>query len=1711
MSFSRLCFWFSTFVVGVIFIHEAVAENNSSPNVLLIAIDDLRPDLNCYGNSEMVTPRMDQFAKSALIFERAYCQQAVCNPSRTSMLTGLRPESIGVLGNHIHFRTSQPDVVTLPQYFKQQGYHAQAIGKIFHGVFPEGASKTKWDTMGDPVSWSVPAIRFGPRYYYTEEGVASAKQAFEKSYPGLRQSGIDWTKRLVFGLATEAPDVPDALFYDGKVAATTVAMLQELKASPKPFFLAVGFIKPHSPFIAPKKYFDLYDGESVANTRGFPQDAPRIAGHSSGEIRRYTDQPNKGEFSQSKQMRLRHAYAACVSFIDAQVGLVLDELDRLGLAENTIVCVFGDHGYHLGEQGLWGKTTNFELDTRVPLIVRMPGMKSKGRKSRSLVELVDVYPTLIEAAGLPAYPKLEGQSFLSLLDDARLETKQFALSQFPRGKVMGYSLRTDSRRLTQWRKPDGSVVATELYDYDESAIERRNVAELSQNRGIVESLNRQLVSAFGLTVGPSPEVSRRPLFETSFESLKPGEFSKLEFGKSTWSVVEGIAEIDDQHAKTGGQCLHLLGGQETVIEITLPSAVATDSLLSFWAERWTQRAPFRFRMEKWNDGKWSEIFNGEKAVKVGRAFLSKVSVNVKAGGFSKLRITVSSPEGTGVLIDDFRIAAPLPQRISKISVVPIAIPALIGRDASPLVKLRVDVEGTVNPISLKQLGGFVSSKPGALKSVQIYFTGARSQFSVGNQFGQKLAVAATEISGAGVVDPVTDDPIRQKGMVETEISFSGNQELAEGENYFWLAGAVSSQAKIGSKVGASLNPEKTRFSDGTREKHGDQLQFQSVGVAVRKSGDDGVHTYRIPGLATTNEGTLLAVYDVRRSGGGDLPGDVDVGLSRSLDHGQTWQPMEIIMDMGDDPKWNHDGIGDPTILVDRQTGTIWVSATWSHGNRSWRGSGPGLLPEETGQWIMVRSDDDGVSWSKPINITKQVKLPEWCFLLQGPGKGISMANGTLVFPAQYQDPPNQADRTAHRLPHSSIIYSRDHGKTWSMGTGAEDDTTESQVIELDNGQLMLNCRYNRDRTRVVMTTNDMGKTWVEHGTSRRNLIEPGACMASLINVNRELAWRGIERENDQSILLYSNPNSLNGRNHITIKASLDNGNTWPHQTQLLLDEEPGRGYSCMSMIDAETVGILYEGSQADMTFQSVKLKDILSPPLSQKTANPKLSLSPLPSEQASPKQPAGLTVARVFQSNMVLQAGQEIRVWGLAPAKQEIHVEFAGHATRTDADANGKWKAVLPPCESSFEERQLRVRAGSESVEFNRILVGEVWLCAGQSNMQWPVQRSTNGRSALESSSDAGLRLLNFQSGGSGGAGVYSQKDLDSLRSEVFGQGSWELANAQSVKDFSAVGYYFGRKIKSVLKCPVGLINVSSGGTPVESWVDSKKIASQPSLKKMVAADWLDNPILDDWCKTRARSNLRDGLLGVFEMARDELGPNHPFKPGFMFDAAVAPFQPMAIAGVLWYQGESNAESLARVKQYDQVFPLLIESWRDGFQSSKLPFAFVQLPAMDRPFWPEFREYQRRSLKRFSDVGMAITMDVGNRSNVHPAKKRPVGERSAAWALSHVYRQSVIESGPLFESCTRVGESLEVVFSFAGEGLRSVDGKPIVHFEIAGEDGAFYHADAELQNKRVRLSHAMVPRPVNARYAWVPFPEPSVNLVNSAGFPASPFTTENEF
>ncbi|MDH3584580.1 MAG: sulfatase-like hydrolase/transferase, partial [Phycisphaerae bacterium] len=471
------------------------------PNVLFIAIDDLRPELGCYGDGHIVSPNIDALAASGVRFDRAYCQQALCGPSRASLLTGLRPDSARIHGNHTHYRTQYPAVVTLPQYFKDQGYHTRALGKINHGVFPPGSSRTVADTFGDKPSWSIPAFRPGPRYYYTEAGIAAARKVYERIYKPENPGPDDWTRKLVFGPASEAPEVADSVLYDGQVADRAIASLAELSGKRgRPFFLAVGFIKPHSPYIAPQKYWDLYDPAkiAIAGQAAFPSHAPRISLHNSGELRRYTDQPKAGPIANKDQRRIKHAYFACISYIDAQVGRVLAALDKQGLGDNTIVVLWGDHGYHLGEQNLWGKTTNFELDTRIPLIVRAPGRAGNGRSTEALVELVDLYPTLADLCGLPGRSLLEGSSFAPLLDNPQRPWKTAAFSQTTRGKIRGYSIRTATHRYTQWQNLQTSdVVARELYLYEQDSypVEQANLAEAEPD--LVRSLSGRLAAGHG--------------------------------------------------------------------------------------------------------------------------------------------------------------------------------------------------------------------------------------------------------------------------------------------------------------------------------------------------------------------------------------------------------------------------------------------------------------------------------------------------------------------------------------------------------------------------------------------------------------------------------------------------------------------------------------------------------------------------------------------------------------------------------------------------------------------------------------------------------------------------------------------------------------------------------------------------------------------------------------------------------------------------------------------------------------------------------------------------------------------------------------------------------------------------------------------------------------------------------------------------------------
>jgi|GEM_PF-69358 len=449
------------------------------PNVLFIAIDDLRPALGCYGDQTAITPNIDRLASRGTVFQRAYCQEAVCSPSRLSLITGRRPDSIKVWDLATHFRESLPDIVTLPQHFKKNGYHTQAIGKILHGG---GKPST------DPPSWSV-----DPMHDRTRSAEVRYATKANLAGKGLKRA------------ASESADVPDNTYIDGIVCDDSLIAMEKLKEQDKPFFLAVGFRKPHLPFCAPSKYWDLHDRKDipVPVTSDFPENSPELATRSWRELEGYTDIPEDGQLTAAKIQELRHGYYACVSYIDAQVGRLLKKLDDLDLTRNTVICLWGDHGFHLGEQGLWTKANNYELSTRVPLILVTPNHPSPGNQSNALVEFVDVYPSLVEACGLTMPKGLEGISFLPLLKAPDLAWKKAAFSQYPRpfegnrhkrhGDIMGRTIRTHAARYVEWKEWESNkVVARELYDHESDPNEMKNIAGEETGQKRVLRLSRLL-------------------------------------------------------------------------------------------------------------------------------------------------------------------------------------------------------------------------------------------------------------------------------------------------------------------------------------------------------------------------------------------------------------------------------------------------------------------------------------------------------------------------------------------------------------------------------------------------------------------------------------------------------------------------------------------------------------------------------------------------------------------------------------------------------------------------------------------------------------------------------------------------------------------------------------------------------------------------------------------------------------------------------------------------------------------------------------------------------------------------------------------------------------------------------------------------------------------------------------------------------------------
>ena len=452
---------------------SAVALGVKQPmNVLFIAVDDLRPQLGCYDHEQMITPHIDALAARGVRFDQAYCQSAICGPSRASLLTGLRPDTSGIVRNSPPVRKAVPDILTLPQQFRSHGYTTISLGKIYHSAKDDNKQ-----------GWSEPAWRLNAAYSLPEN-----QETMRKHYEARAEG-----KRLPRGPVVEAADVPDEGYTDGLVANRAIETLRRLKD--KPFFLATGFVKPHMPFACPKKYWDMYPEDSIrlADNDFLPQDVPEIAPYNYDEMRAYGDINDDGTLTDEKRRELIRGYYACTTYIDTQVGKLMAELDRLGLRDNTLVILWGDHGWHLGENAQWGKHTNFEKATRAPMILSVPSMKTAGQSTDALTEFVDIYPTLSELCGLPLPDHLEGTSFAPLLADPRRPWKSAAFSQVIRwDRGMGYTMRTEKYRYSRWHNPQGEVVGREIYDHQADPQENVNLANRPEHAQLLKILDRQM-------------------------------------------------------------------------------------------------------------------------------------------------------------------------------------------------------------------------------------------------------------------------------------------------------------------------------------------------------------------------------------------------------------------------------------------------------------------------------------------------------------------------------------------------------------------------------------------------------------------------------------------------------------------------------------------------------------------------------------------------------------------------------------------------------------------------------------------------------------------------------------------------------------------------------------------------------------------------------------------------------------------------------------------------------------------------------------------------------------------------------------------------------------------------------------------------------------------------------------------------------------------
>jgi arylsulfatase A-like enzyme len=478
------------------------AAKKKKKNVLFIPIDDLKPLLKCYGESQIISPNIDKLAAKGTVFLNNHCQQAVCGPSRASLMTGLRPDTTQVFDLKTKMRKVNPDVITIPQHFKENGYETAGIGKVYD---PRCVKK-----FDNPESWSIPYQTFynisNPKYgnpqlgYLGEPAKKIKKLKQQAKKEGITKYGPQMKYVLeqdpTLKMAWQAIDVPDDAYNDGANTKKGIEIMKQAYDSGNPFFFAMGYSKPHLPFVAPKKYWDLYKPEDIklAEYQEKAVDASEEGWHSPWEINGYHPVPKKGKYPEDLQRKLIHGYMACVSYVDAQIGLVLDALKELGIENDTIICLWGDHGWHLGDHGMWAKHTTYEQATRSPLIIVDPDIPGN-KKSESPTEFIDIFPTLCELASLKTPDECEGVSLVPVMKDPSVMVKKAAISQWPAHGGMGYSIRTKRYRYTQWMKKDkkappseGSFISEDLFDYKNDPLEKKSYTKTSEYSAVMKHM-----------------------------------------------------------------------------------------------------------------------------------------------------------------------------------------------------------------------------------------------------------------------------------------------------------------------------------------------------------------------------------------------------------------------------------------------------------------------------------------------------------------------------------------------------------------------------------------------------------------------------------------------------------------------------------------------------------------------------------------------------------------------------------------------------------------------------------------------------------------------------------------------------------------------------------------------------------------------------------------------------------------------------------------------------------------------------------------------------------------------------------------------------------------------------------------------------------------------------------------------------------------------